>query len=228
MAPAIRDILVRIEATIDTLPRIRSDPIKAGSSTCLVSDYTLRVLMPQSGGRNWTRQGARVRLNLMSQTASPFLMLEQWRRRSADLRPMPFVSRKSPRPRLISSRTEYVVIAWAERAPMRQGPDGSGAPIANRSRHAIDGAQFPQRISVPAEALMLSEKPAFDPERVDLTTFSFSALPHLVAGTGHIATVHSPSGPYGRMRTPFALAMHPRTALRGAELSANGAMAQLS
>ena len=51
MKPAIRDILVRIEATIDTQPEF--DPtISTRKFNVLVSDYTLARADPDCGGRD--------------------------------------------------------------------------------------------------------------------------------------------------------------------------------
>ena len=75
MKPAIRDILVRVEATIDTQPEF--DPtVSTRQFNVLVSDYTLRVLMPLAMAE-MDKQGARVKLNLLAQSDTPFLMLER-------------------------------------------------------------------------------------------------------------------------------------------------------
>ena len=178
MKPAIRDILVRIEATIDTQPEF--DPtVSTRKFNVLVSDYTLRVLMPLAVAE-MDRQGARVRLNLLAQSESPFLMLE---RGDADLLITPDFFISSNHPSSLLFEDEYVVLTCGK------GPHAK-AHIDLAAYKSIPHAIMvpPSSDGQPAESLILER--AGITRKVELSTFSFSALPHLLANTGRIATVH--------------------------------------
>ena len=176
--PAIRDILVRIEATIDTQPGF--DPIVSSRKfNVLVSDFTLRVLIPLVVAE-MDRQGAHVGLNLLVQSDTLSLMLE---RGDVDLLVTPdlFISNDHPSTLLFEDR--YVVVAWSG------GPHADGTMDLERYQttpHAI--MVPPGQNEIPAEEQMLRQ--ASVTRTVNLTTFSFSTLPHLIVGTGRIATIH--------------------------------------
>ena len=180
MHPAIREILVRIEATIDTSPDF--DPTGSTRSfNVLVSDYSLRVLAPLVL-EEMERQGARVRLNLLAQTMTPDMMLE---RGDADLLVSPdlFVSAKHPSSLLFED--DYVVIACAH-GPHAEGPMDLDRYVA--ARHVVMVPPNNRGIAAPVEELFLGDLGIT--RQVEVTTFTFSSLPHLIAGTGRIATVH--------------------------------------
>lgn len=178
MKAAIRDILVRIEATIDTQPEF--DPTVSNRTfNILVSDYTLRVLMPLVM-HELDKQGTRVKVNLLAQNDSPFLMLE---RGDVDLLITPdlFVSENHPSSLLYED--QYVVAACGK------GPYAK-KPIDLMEYQTIPHAIMvpPSNDSRPAEGMMLEA--AGVRRNVEVTTFSFSALPHLLCNTARIATVH--------------------------------------
>ena len=178
MKPAIRDILVRVEATIDTQPEF--DPtVSTRTFNILVSDYTLRVLMPQVVAE-MDKQGARVRLNLLAQSDMPFLMLE---RGDADLLITPDVFISANHPSVLLYEDAYVVLACGK------GPYAD-ATLDLEAYESIPHAVMvpPSADGQPAEHYILER--AGVSRNVELSTFSFSALPHLIARTGRIATVH--------------------------------------
>lgn len=178
MKPAIRDILVRVEATIDTQPEF--DPTVSNRVfNILVSDYTLRVFMPLVL-QELDQQGARVRINLLAQSDSPFLMLE---RGDVDLLITPDLFASENHPSSLLYEDQYVVVACAK------GPYAE-KPIDLHSYQTIPHAIMvpPSSDARPAEGLMLDA--AGVTRNVELSTFSFSALPHLLTNTGRIATVH--------------------------------------
>ena len=178
MKPAIRDILVRVEATIDNQPEF--DPtVSKRRFNVLVSDFTLRVLMPHVLAE-MDRQGARVGLNLLAQSDTPHLMLE---RGDVDLLITPEKFKSDSHPSTLLFEDEYVVVACAN------------GPLADAEMDLDLYQSAPHAIMVPpasdglaAESFMLEA--AGVTRSVELTTFSFSALPHLIVGTGRIATVH--------------------------------------
>jgi LysR family transcriptional regulator, nod-box dependent transcriptional activator len=180
MHPAIKEILVRIDATIDTHPDFDATDTSRVFNV-LVSDYSLRVLIPRVLAE-MERQGARVRLNLLTQSSTPHTMLE---RGDADLLISPDVFISTEHPSRLLFEDVYVVIACA------RGPHANTEMDLARystSCHAIMVPPNTSGMAVPVEESYL--KALGITRRVDLTTFSFSSLPYLVAGTGCIATVH--------------------------------------
>jgi LysR family nod box-dependent transcriptional activator len=180
MHPAIKEILVRIDATIDTHPDF--DPSETTRTfNVLVSDYSLRVLIPRVLAE-MERQGARARLNLLTQSSTPHTMLE---RGDADLLISPDVFISPEHPSQLLFEDVYVVIACA------QGPHAKGAMDLARystSRHAVMLPPNSSGIATPVEESYLDDLGVT--RQVELTTFSFASLPYLVAGTSCIATVH--------------------------------------
>ncbi len=179
MRSAIRDILVRIEATLDTQPEF--DPtISTRIFNILVSDYTLRVLAPLVLAE-LDKQGARVGLNFLAQQTSPFLMLE---RGDADLLITPDIFISMNHPSSLLFEDNYVVLAWAK------GPFGSKPIDLDEYQTIPHVIMVPQSADgQPAETFILEK--AGVTRNVEIRTFSFSALPHLLPGTGRIATVHA-------------------------------------
>ncbi|MCU0905847.1 MAG: LysR family transcriptional regulator [Rhodobacteraceae bacterium] len=180
MHPAIREILVRIEATIDTSPEF--DPTQSSRAfNVLVSDYSLRVLIPRVLAE-MEQQGARVRINLLTQSSTPHTMLE---RGDADLLISPDIFISPDHPAQCLFEDTYVVIACAK------GPHADGVMDLARygsARHAVMVPPNTSGMSIPVEEHYLRDLGIA--RQVELTTFSFSSLPHLVAGTSCIATVH--------------------------------------
>lgn len=180
MHPAIREILVRIEATIDTNPDF--DPTQSSRTfNVLVSDYSLRVLIPLVLA-GMERQRARVRLNLLTQSRTPHMMLEQG---DADLLISPDIFTSPDHPSQLLFEDVYVVIACAG------GPHAGADMDLDRYSTARHAVMVPPNTSGNASPVEERYLKALGVRRqVDLTTFSFSSLPFLVAGTGRIATVH--------------------------------------
>jgi LysR family transcriptional regulator, nod-box dependent transcriptional activator len=179
MKPAIRDILVRIEATIDTQPEF--DPTQSTRQfNILVSDYTLRVLAPIVLAEI-NNQGARVGLNFLAQQESPFLMLE---RGDADLLITPDIFTSTNHPASLLFEDKYVILAWAN------GPFGTKSVDLEDYQKTPHVIMVPQSSDgMPAETFILER--AGVSRNVEVRTFSFSALPHLLPQTGRIATVHA-------------------------------------
>lgn len=177
MHPAIRDILVRIEATIDSQPEF----LPAESTrefNLLLSDYSLRVLIP-SVLRLMDEQNATVRINLRPQTEMPHQLLE---RGEIDLliTPEPLISEDHPS--MLVYEDNYVVVAW------RDGRYGDGKMNRETYEAASHVVMVPPNAAKAVETTYLAG--AGVTRRIDVQTFSFSTLPHLVTGTNRIATVH--------------------------------------
>lgn len=109
MRPAIRDILVRIEATIDAQPEFRPD-VSTRTFNILPSDYSLRVFMP-TVFRLLEEQNATVNINLRPPTDTPQILLE---RGEIDLLITPETFLSTDHPAGVSFEDEYMVIAWKD------------------------------------------------------------------------------------------------------------------
>ena len=180
MHPAIREILVRIEATIDT--RLDFDPTESSRTfNVLVSDYSLRVLIPLVMAE-MERQGARVGLNFLMQSNTPHTMLE---RGDADLLVSPDIFTSPDHPSQLLFEDVYVVIACAHGPYAGKDMD---IDLYSSARHVVMVPPNLSGASTPVEEHYL--KALRITRQVELTTFSFTSLPHLVAGTGRIATMH--------------------------------------
>lgn len=177
MRAAIRDILVRIEATIESQPEFRPN-VSTREFNILLSDYSLRVLMP-TVFRLLSDMSATIRINLHPQTDVPHTLLE---RGEIDflVTPNMFVSNDHPATSLFED--EYVAVAW------KGGKYGSG----EMDKHVYSTA--PHAVMVPplaAKSVETSLLAAAGVDRnIDVRTFSFSTLPHLITGTDRIATIH--------------------------------------
>lgn len=177
MQMAVRDVLVRVEATIQAAPVF--DPINSTRDfNILLSDYTMSVLMPKVLSLA-KAEGAGVRFNLLAQTDQPYLLLDQG---EVDLliAPSRFVSTDHPSEKVYSDR--YVCAVW------RDGRYGQGTLSEQMFREAGHAVMVPPNNahSVETEALAAH---GID-RRIEVRTFSFSVLPNLIVGTDRIATVH--------------------------------------
>lgn len=173
----VRDILVRIEATIDASPVF--DPAATEREfAVLMSDYTLTVLMPHVLALA-EAAGARAQFRLLPQMDKPFIALE---RGEADLlvTPVQLCSDNHPSEHLFFD--EFVCLVWSE------GPH-AGKPLTAEAYCAAEHVSMtPPNHAHSLEKELLIELGVDRREAV--RCFSFSALPQLVAGTGLIATVH--------------------------------------
>ncbi len=194
MRGPIRDILVRIEATIDSQPDF--DPASSTREfNLLLSDNSLRVLMPIAF-RLLDEHQARIRLNFRPPTNMPQVLLEQG---EIDLLITPdvFVSKDHPSELLFEDR--YVVVAWAGGKYGNVTMDKAAFEAAS---HAI--MSLPNS-AVSGETFMLAEHGIT--RRVDIQSFSFSTLPHLIKGTDRVATIHASLARL--LAAPNDLVIHP-------------------
>lgn len=177
MRPAIRDILVRIEATIDSRPEFVPET-STREFNILLSDYSLRVLMPVVF-RMLSAQRSTVKLNLHAQTESPQILLD---RGEIDLllTPRQFLSGEHPSTLLHFER--YVTVAWAGG---KYGNTVMDREVYEAASHVI---MVPTSAAKSLETSLLAE--AGVTRRIDVRTFSFATLPHLITGTDRIATIH--------------------------------------
>lgn len=178
MRPAIRDILVRIEATIDAHPEFRPEE-STRTFNILLSDYSVRVLMP-AVFRLIDAESSTVKLKLRAQTELPQVLLE---RGDIDLliSPEKFVSEDHPAALLYEDR--YVAAAWKGGKYADVTMDQATYQAAS---HAV---MVPPNAAKSLETSLLAK--AGITRNIDVETFSFTGLPHLITGTDRIATIHN-------------------------------------
>lgn len=178
MRGAIRDILVRIEATIDAHPEFRPDR-STRTFNILLSDYSMRVLMP-SVFQLIDAQNATIKINLHAQTDLPQVLLE---RGEIDLLISPEIFMSAEHPSSIIYEDKYVVAAW------KGGKYGNVKMDQATFEAASHAVMVPPGAAKSVETSLLAE--AGISRQVDVQTFSFSNLPHLITRTDRIATIHS-------------------------------------
>jgi len=174
---AVRDILVRITATVAAQPEF----VPSQSNRLfrmLVSDYTMMTLMPHVLELVY-RQAPGVRFDLRPQVSNPQRVLE---RGEADLLIIPKDFCSTEHPSEILFEESFCCVFWSD------SNLASGDMTAERymaSGHVVvhpgDGIAledtFMQRLGIS--------------RRVEASTFSFLSPAHLVVGTHRIATMHS-------------------------------------
>ncbi|MFT6606220.1 MAG: DNA-binding transcriptional LysR family regulator [Halocynthiibacter sp.] len=177
MRGPVRDILVRVDATIDTDPVFRPEATDRQFSI-LLSDYTMQVLIPHVLAVA-DEAGSRVHFRFLPQTDQPYVMLE---RGEADLliAPQQFCSSAHPSDALFEDR--YVCVAW------KDGAHGNGPLTAEAFVEAGHVVMVPPTAARSVETILLARLGIT--RREEVTSFSFSSLPELVVGTDRIATVH--------------------------------------
>lgn len=178
MRAPIRDILVRIEATISSQPEF--DPADSTREfNILLSDYSLRVLMPIVF-RMLDAQKATVRLNFRPPTNSPQVLLEQG---EIDLLITPDVFVSKDHPSTLLFEDNYVVAAW------RGGKHGDVTMDQKTFEAASHAIMALPNGATSGETYLLAERGVT--RRVDVQSYSFSTLPHLINGTDRVATIHA-------------------------------------
>lgn len=177
LRPAIRDILVRTEAAIDTHPKF--DPKQSDRVfNILLSDYSTRVIVP-TVFRLAEEQNARVGFELRAQTTAPYLQLDQG---EIDLLIAPEEFSSPDHPSALLYEDTYVVVAW------RRGKYGSGTLDKAQFEEAGHVTMVPPNNARTVDGHLLARAGLV--RRSEVTTFSFSTLPHLITGTNRLATVH--------------------------------------
>jgi len=177
MRDAVRDILVRVEATVSIDPAfVAKDSTR--EFRILLSDYTMAVLMPHVLALAY-EQSPTVRFCLMPQVEHPYLAIE---RGDADVLIAPPVFCSPDHPSEMLFRDHFSGIFW------------------NRGRFAGRPLTYDDYISAGHVRMMPpNNTTSFESQflemrgihrRIDVTTYSFSALANLVIGTDRIATVH--------------------------------------
>jgi LysR family transcriptional regulator, nod-box dependent transcriptional activator len=176
---AVRDVLVRIDTSIAAQPHFDCTTSDREFRLC-ISDYSMEVLLPKVLAIA-ADQRSTVRFRLQPQVAYPARALE---RGDADLLVIPkaYVSPDHPTELLFDD--EFVCVVWRDSGHVRDG--------LSFERYASAGHVVMQPVD--------TDKPAFESwfvqryglsRRIEVTTYSFAALPFLVVGTERVATVHA-------------------------------------
>lgn len=192
---AVRDVLLRVESTIALQPAFRPDQSDR-SFRIYASDYTQVVLLPHLLALA-RAQASTVRLEICQQVALPQRDLE---RGDADLLVIPsgLVSPRHPSEVLFHER--FVCIA-AQDGPLAEGPLTMDRYLA--AGHVV--MEPPGRVAAPFESEALAL--AGVRRRVAVSTYSFAAMPALVAGSPYLATVHQRLAQ--RFAASWPLVVHP-------------------
>ncbi|WP_322045092.1 LysR family transcriptional regulator [Paraburkholderia sp. J67] len=192
LADAVRDVLVRVEATISTQPAF----VPAESTRefrLLVSDYTLTTLMPHVLARVYA-QAPNIRIDLRPQVAHPERALE---RADADLLIIPrdYCSTDHPSETLLDE--QFCCVLW------------EGATLAHATLTREAYLEAGHIVVLPGQGQPALEdwfvKRLGVSRRVEVTTFSFAAAAQLVVGTQRIATVHRRLALLAQRHEPIAI-----------------------
>lgn len=176
---AVRDVLVRVDTTIATPPAF--DATKAEREfNLLVSDYTLQVFMPHVLALAQQQSARGVRFHLRPQVDQPQRMLE---RGEADLLVIPESYGVPEHPIEVVFEEEFCCLVWSgsrwagKALSFEDYADAGHVVMQTSGGHPALEGWFMQRYGLS--------------RRIEVTTFSFTSLPHLLVGTDRIATVHA-------------------------------------
>lgn len=176
---AVRDVLLRVDSTIAMQPRF--DPATSDRQFRLfTSDYTQMVLAPHLMALA-AEQHCTARFDFLAQVANPQRELE---RGEADLLVIPRGLTSPDHPEELLYEDRFVCVVWRD-ARIAQGELSFDRYVA--AGHVV---------MVPAATNFESFESAFVrrygvSRRVVASTYAFAAMPSLIVGTEHVATVHA-------------------------------------
>lgn len=176
---SVRDVLVRIDSTIAIQPEF--NPAESDREFVLfVSDYSMEVLLPRvlaiAAG-----QGSKVRFRFKQQVANPCRDLE---RGDADLLIIPQAYCSPDHPTEVLFEDDFVCTVWRDSALAQ------GELDFERYLEAGHVAMRPSDDAPPAFETWFVQRYGIS-RRVEVSTYSFAAIPFLVVGTEFIGTVHA-------------------------------------
>lgn len=177
MADAVRDVLVRIEATVEAKPLfVPSESTR--TFRLLLSDYSLMTLMPKVSALAYA-EAPSVRLECVPQVAHPQRVLE---RGEADILLIPKEYCSSEHPSEVLFQETYCAVIWRESdlargelTEQRYCEAGHVVSQPGDGRPALDDWLI-QRLGIARQ--------------VDVRTYTFMSPAYLLPGTNRIATVH--------------------------------------
>lgn len=177
MQDPVRDILVRVDAAISS--EAGFDPRQSSREfSILMSDFTMQVLMPHVLRLAWEASPS-IRFRMLPQQTFPYLEID---RGEADLLIAPKVFSSPDHPSVPLFEDEYCCLVW------KDGRLG-GKPLTERDYvEAGHVRMVPSTGAISFEEKFLEQRGIV--RRIEVVSYSFTALPHLVVGTDRIATVH--------------------------------------
>ena len=174
---SVRDVLARVEWTLAATSQF--DPSRSDRRfAILASDYTLATLAPAILAQARAARSA-VRLAFLSQSGSAERLLD---RGDVDLVIIPSVFCARRRPSEILLEEEFVAVVW------REGRLAGGKLTRKAFEAAGHVVAEPQSDQPSLESMFMQELGVS--RRVQATSYSFLALPHLVIGGDLVATMH--------------------------------------
>jgi LysR family nod box-dependent transcriptional activator len=192
---AVRDVLVRVDSAVLAQPRF--EPAQSDRSFRLVvSDYTSVVLMPQLLALT-ARQAPAVQFKLLPLFDAPSRVLE---RGEADLLILPLEYRPPEHhPFDILFEEQFVCAVWS-------GGRFGHAHTLTAEQYAAAGhvvIEPPGMTEAELAAWLKRRYPGA--RRIEVTTYSFTAVPYLIVGTDRIATMHARLARLARKSLPLHL-----------------------
>jgi LysR family nod box-dependent transcriptional activator len=189
---AVRDVLVRVDATITAQPRF--DAAQSDREfTLLVSDFTLSVI-----GRHLValaaKQSSTVRFRFHPQVEMPQRALE---RGEADMLVIPSGYCSPDHPTETLFEEEFSCVVWDESRWAQKGSlsfedyTAAGHVVMQPPGGMTFESWFMQRYGAS--------------RRVEVTSFSFATAPSLIVGTDRIATVHTRIARLAARQLPLTL-----------------------
>lgn len=176
---AVRDVLMRIETSVAAQPEFDCTASDR-EFRLFISDYSMAVLMPHALELA-ARQRSTARFNLLPQVSNPVRSLE---RGEADLLIIPKAYTSADHPTEIVFDDGFVCVVW-------EGSSHAREPMTfERYAGAGHAVMVPVNTSQPAFESWFVQRYGMS-RRIELTTYSFAALPLLVVGTEMVATVHA-------------------------------------
>jgi DNA-binding transcriptional LysR family regulator len=175
---AVRDMLVRVDATITTPPQF--DP--ATTDRCFrifASDYTQMVLMPHVM-RRLAAARCTARFEILPQVADPQRDLE---RGEADLLILPTALLSPSHPQQTLYTEDFVCAIWADSPLARQ-------PLTVEAYLAADHVVMRPQSTTSDSYEDWFVKRAGVRRRVVATSYGFATVPALLIGTPFVATMH--------------------------------------
>lgn len=177
MQDSVRDILVRVDAAISS--EAEFNPAQSNREfSILLSDFTMQVLMPHVL-RLAYEASPTIRFRLRPQQTFPYLEID---RGEADLLIAPKVFSSPEHPSMPLFEDEYCCLVW------------KGSRLADRPLSEDDFASAGHARMVPSTGAISFEDQFLEKRginrRIEVTSYSFTALPYMVLGTDRIATVH--------------------------------------
>lgn len=173
----VRDILVRVRATIVTRPDF--DPAESDRTfNLLASDYSIGTFMPRLI-RQASELGSRMSFRFLPLIEMPARALD---RGDADLLVIPDAFRSQEHPFEVLFEEELVCVVWSESSHVREG---LSSEQYNAASHVV---MEPSAVQGRTFESMLVERAGIS-RKIAVSTYSFSSLPALVVGTEYVATL---------------------------------------